>query len=131
MAEELQSFFSRLLTRIPGLEAALVTDRDGVIVIKAVTDAVSEQALQSSFLATFALATEQAGKLGLGKNRSVTCMYENHQVIHFGHLPLIISLIASADANTGILLNLEKELKAAVDPVVAAFKSRAPELDIN
>lgn len=37
-------------------------------------------ALMPSFISTFTNATDQAGKLGLGKNKSIISMHSNYQV---------------------------------------------------
>lgn len=36
--------------------------------------------MRPSFLTTFGMATDQGGKLGLGKNRTLICMYSTFQV---------------------------------------------------
>lgn len=39
-------------------------------------------ALRPGFLSTFALATDQGSKLGLSKNKSIICYYNDYQVTH-------------------------------------------------
>ena len=43
-------------------------------------ESAPEHALRPGFLATFGLATDQAGKLGLSNNKSIVCMYSSFQV---------------------------------------------------
>lgn len=142
---------------VEGLHAIVVTDRDGVPVIKGnsiiwvpgvfvyllklnlrfimfsylvANDNAPEYALRPAFLSTFALATDQGSKLGLSKNKSIICYYNTYQVlsllkskyvwlkicscsyfniccvfpwqiVQFNRLPLVISFIASSNANTG------------------------------
>ena len=43
-------------------------------------ESVPELALRMNFLSTFANATDQASKLGMGKNNAIISMYENFQV---------------------------------------------------
>lgn len=72
-----------LAFRINGILCIIVTDRDGTPVIRATSEnAPGELALATkpTFLATFTMATDQASKLGLGKNQSIVCMYSNYQV---------------------------------------------------
>ncbi|KAJ7327102.1 hypothetical protein JRQ81_016861 [Phrynocephalus forsythii] len=95
---------------VEGLHAIVVSDRDGVPVIKVANDNAPEHALRPGFLSTFALATDQGSKLGLSKNKSIICYYNTYQVIQFNRLPLVVSFIASSSANTGLIINLEKEL---------------------
>lgn len=62
----------------------VVTDRDGTPVIRVTSDDATPEvglATRPTFLATFTMATDQASKLGLGKNQSIVCMYSNYQVI--------------------------------------------------
>uniref|UniRef100_A0A9L0K2Z4 Ragulator complex protein LAMTOR3 n=1 Tax=Equus asinus TaxID=9793 RepID=A0A9L0K2Z4_EQUAS len=83
---------------------------DGVPVIKVANDNAPEHALRPGFLSTFALATDQGSKLGLSKNKSIICYYNTYQVVQFNRLPLVVSFIASSNANTGLIVSLEKEL---------------------
>ncbi|KAL2780639.1 ragulator complex protein LAMTOR3 isoform 2 [Daubentonia madagascariensis] len=103
MADDLKRFLYKKLPSVEGLHAIVVSDRDGVPVIK-------EHALRPGFLSTFALATDQGSKLGLSKNKSIICYYNTYQVVQFNRLPLVVSFIASSNANTGLIVSLEKEL---------------------
>ncbi|XP_070545527.1 ragulator complex protein LAMTOR3-A-like [Ptychodera flava] len=124
MAEELYRHFRRLLNKVDGLHAIVVTDRDGVPVIKVAKETAPELALRPGFLATFGMATDQGSKLGLSKNKNIICMYNTYQVVQFNKLPLVVSLIAESNTNTGVLLNIEEDfdevlqdLKTAIDTV--------------
>ncbi|EMP32808.1 Ragulator complex protein LAMTOR3 [Chelonia mydas] len=99
--EELKRFLYKKLPSVEGLHAILVSDRDGVPVIKVANDNAPEHALRPGFLSTFALATDQGSKLGLSKNKSIICYYNTYQVVQFNRLPLVVSFIASSNANTG------------------------------
>ncbi|XP_063281551.1 ragulator complex protein LAMTOR3 isoform X1 [Pelobates fuscus] len=110
MAEELRRYLYKKLPSVEGLHGIVVSDRDGVPVIKVANENAPEHALRPSFLSTFALATDQGSKLGLSKNKSIICYYNTYQVIQFNRLPLVVSFIASSEANTGLILSLEKEL---------------------
>ncbi|KAE8604522.1 hypothetical protein XENTR_v10014731 [Xenopus tropicalis] len=110
MAEELRRFLYKKLTSVDELHAIVVSDRDGVPVIKVANENAPEHALRPAFLSTFALATDQGSKLGLSKNKSIICYYSTYQVVQFNQLPLVVSFIASCNANTGLILSLEKEL---------------------
>nr|XP_009935346.1 PREDICTED: ragulator complex protein LAMTOR3 [Opisthocomus hoazin] len=102
--------WKQLSTIVEGLHAIVVSDRDGVPVIKVANDNAPEHALRPGFLSTFALATDQGSKLGLSKNKSIICYYNTYQVVQFNRLPLVVSFIASSSANTGLIVSLEKEL---------------------
>ena len=65
--------FEAELQRIPSVKCALVTDLQGVVLLRAGSSA-DEAALQQ-MAATFALTTDQANKLRLGKAKHFTLCY--------------------------------------------------------
>ncbi|KAK7905045.1 hypothetical protein WMY93_017652 [Mugilogobius chulae] len=115
MADDFKRFLYKQLQSVEGLHAIVVTDRDGVPVIKVANDSAPVHALRPGFLSTFALATDQGSKLGLSKNKSIICYYNTYQIVQFNRLPLVISFIASSNANTGLIMSLEKELAPLID----------------
>ncbi|XP_062519767.1 ragulator complex protein LAMTOR3-like [Corticium candelabrum] len=114
MAEEVQEYFKLILPTIEGLEAIVVTDKDGIPIAKASSGSVPQLALKPAFLSTFAMASEQANKLGLSQNKSIICMYSGHQLVQFNYHPVVVSLIAQESANTGSLLAVENEIQRAL-----------------
>ncbi|XP_059868015.1 ragulator complex protein LAMTOR3 isoform X4 [Delphinus delphis] len=87
MADDLKRFLYKKLPSVEGLHAIVVSDRDGVPVIKVANDNAPEHALRPGFLSTFALATDQGSKLGLSKNKSIICYYNTYQYeLHARHL---------------------------------------------
>jgi PREDICTED: similar to mitogen-activated protein kinase 1 interacting protein 1 len=72
---------------------------------------VQDYSIRPNVLANTGMTSEQASKLDLGKCKSVTCLYDKHQIIHFIKDPIIITLIASDDCNTGLLLGLETQFE--------------------
>ncbi|KAM9842504.1 ragulator complex protein LAMTOR3 isoform 1-T1 [Aulostomus maculatus] len=123
MADDLKRYLYKQLQSVEGLHAIVVTDRDGVPVIKGTqqlcrrvaNDSAPVHALRPGFLSTFALATDQGSKLGLSKNKSIICYYNTYQIVQFNRLPLVISFIASSNANTGLIMSLEKELAPVIE----------------
>uniref|UniRef100_A0A671PNS8 Ragulator complex protein LAMTOR3 n=1 Tax=Sinocyclocheilus anshuiensis TaxID=1608454 RepID=A0A671PNS8_9TELE len=81
LLQNLRSYLYKQLPSVEGLHAIVVTDRDGVPVIKVANDNAPEYALRPAFLSTFALATDQGSKLGLSKNKSIICYYNTYQVL--------------------------------------------------
>lgn len=123
MTVELKKFLLGLLSEIEGLHSILVTDRDGVPVLSVADEEAPELALKPNFLSTFAMATDQGSKLGLGKNKTVICMYSNYQVIQMNKLPLVVSFIATHNCNTGHVLSLENK----IDPILSSLKNAVVE----
>jgi len=97
----------QIMDNVSGLQVIVITDRDGVPLIKASKELAPELALRPTFLATGAMTSDQGGKLGIGKCRGVYCEYDNQQVITFNKNPFTVTLIATSKANTGMLLALE------------------------
>lgn len=123
------------------MQSVLVTDRDGIPLIRVANEQAPELAMKPSFLSTFTMATDQSSKLGLGKNQTIICMYSNYQVISiiwlyvhkilifFFHLfkvvqmnklPLIVTFIGSENCNTGHILALESQIDNYLDDVKQA-----------
>ncbi|CAH1793608.1 unnamed protein product [Owenia fusiformis] len=123
MMDELKKWLFKLIGMTDGLHAIIITDRDGVPVLKVATESAPELALRPSYLATFGMVTEQASKLGIGQNKSMVCMYNNHQVVHWNKLPLIVTLVADANANTGMILALETDLEDTIEELRHAVKA--------
>lgn len=62
-----------------GLYLILVTDNDGVQLLRVTPDDKNTD-IANSFISSFVLSSDQAGKLGLGKHKSIISMYNNYQV---------------------------------------------------
>ena len=120
MAEDLQRYLTSLLQSEEGLEGIIVSDRDGVHLVEAKNDSVSAGVLKPPFLGTFSIASEQASKLGLGKNKTIISYYTSHQVVQFCHHPLVVTFIAKANANTGMIYLVEEGLRDAISDLKAA-----------
>ena len=66
--------------RVSGLKCILITDRDAVPLLKLQIDKEFEAAMRPSFLSSFTMAIDQAGKLGLGKSKNIISVYADYQV---------------------------------------------------
>lgn len=120
MAEEMKKYLKQLLAKVDNLLCILITDRDGVPILKAVHEKCPEPAMRPNFLTTFAMATDQSSKLGQGRNKTIICMYSSYQVIQMNKLPLILNFIGTADCNTGHILSLEPLIEPLLDELRGA-----------
>ncbi|TEA30124.1 hypothetical protein DBR06_SOUSAS13610040 [Sousa chinensis] len=118
MTKDLKRFLYKKLPSVEGLHAIVVSDRDGVPVIKVANDNAPEHALRPGFLSTFALATDQGSKLGLSKNKSIICYYNTYQVVQFNRLPLVMLLMLCETEE-----DLYLSIKQAVFKIYIAFYS--------
>eukprot|EP01135_Chromosphaera_perkinsii_P009251 Nk52_evm3s1705 gene=Nk52_evmTU3s1705 len=114
MEEDLRTFLGKCIERVPGLGAIYITDRDGVVVFKDFDSSFTLKSIPSSFMANFYVTAEQAGKLGFGKGLSMIGMYMNHQIVHFYVSPVVVSLVATSEANIGLMKNLEEDIRKAI-----------------
>ncbi|KAF9303063.1 Ragulator complex protein lamtor3 [Mortierella antarctica] len=124
MAEELGVHFEKLLTRVDGLLSAVVTDRDGVVLLRATAPNCTPPFTESALGCTFALASDQASKLGLKKNKSIVSVYGTYQLVQFNHSSLITTFVANSSANTGLLLELGSELESVTQVIATALHER-------
>jgi mitogen-activated protein kinase kinase 1 interacting protein 1 len=65
---------------VEGLEAIIVTDSDGVLILEVSTKDFPQNMLKSNYLAMFGIATEKGSKLGFGTNKTISAFYSGHQV---------------------------------------------------
>ena len=65
--------FETELQKIPSVKCAVVTDLQGVVLLRAGSS--SDEAALQQMAATFALTTDQANKLRLGKNKHFMLCY--------------------------------------------------------
>ncbi|KOB65786.1 putative mitogen-activated protein kinase kinase 1 interacting protein 1 [Operophtera brumata] len=79
MVDDLRKYLNHLLEKVNGLHCILITDRDGVPLVRAVTERAPQLALRPNFISTFGMATDQASKLGLGRNKTIISMYSSYQ----------------------------------------------------
>jgi len=120
--EELKSEMRTLMDKIAGLNTIVITDSCGVPLIKVNKSESNlssssnhshhnntQDTTRASMMSSFSQGADQANKLGIGLCRTMTCVYENYQIVHFNKSPLVVGLIANVKANTGLLLSLEHE----------------------
>lgn len=118
MVDEFKKQFYHRIKGVRGLHAIVFSDTDGVPVLKVADEETRESPEfyeRPGFLSTFPLASDLAGKLGFGRNEYFVCGYEKHTIVQFNLQPLTISLIADECTNTGLLLNLGKELASSME----------------
>ncbi len=101
----LQAFLDGLRERVPTVAAVLVSDSDGVVLMKSVARAYQENSVDATLAAVFAASTAQASKLQFGQNRSVVSWQKDRVVIHVNASPFFVSFICSKDTgDVGALL---------------------------
>lgn len=106
----LKNQLSQLAKKVEGILVVSVTDKDGVTLLRVLPDKSAEVSLRSHFLSSHAVAFDQAGKLSVGRSKALVCLYANHQLVVFNLPPRIVTVVASSEANTGLILAMETDL---------------------
>eukprot|EP00320_Phaeocystis_rex_P021922 CAMPEP_0119072830 /NCGR_PEP_ID=MMETSP1178-20130426/60153_1 /TAXON_ID=33656 /ORGANISM="unid sp, Strain CCMP2000" /LENGTH=127 /DNA_ID=CAMNT_0007054879 /DNA_START=102 /DNA_END=485 /DNA_ORIENTATION=+ len=106
--------FETELQRIPSIKCAVVTDLQGVVLLRAGS---SDEAALQQMAATFALTTDQANKLRLGKTKHFTLCYETMTVVHVACSPLVLTLVCDSNGNVGALLDAAPSLVHSLENV--------------
>lgn len=130
-----------IFRRINGLKAVIVSDRDGVPLLKLSIDGkFPELGTKQQFLATFSIATDQSSKMLLGQNKSIILMYKSTtvstgclqsieiliefyelslQVVQLNKSSIIVTFVGTENCNTGHILSLDNE----IDKYIVEYKA--------
>lgn len=119
--EDLRSHLESFLPSVTGLLGIVLCDRDGVPVLKAADNKCPEHATRPAFLANYTAATDQAVKMGLGANNVLVAAYTNYQVVHVAFAPMMVTLLATSDCDTGHLISLANTLEPFVRDISKAI----------
>ena len=79
----------------------MLSDSDGVPLMKAQHPNTPEPALRPFFLSLASSFAEQVEKLRIGHLRNLIVSYDSYQVIYINVNPVYIAIIATNDAQTG------------------------------
>ena len=117
----LSLLLQRIIARVPGLRAVLVSDKDGVTVERAGDQSVPP----SSFV--FGVTSEQLAKMPFGKCESIVATREDGScLIHVNSNPLVITFVADPGTNIGVILSLAHDISRALEPISSAIESVTP-----
>lgn len=112
------------MNRIDGIHAIAIHDKEGIPIIKVCRESCPERAINPRFLSIFSLVSEQVSKMNFGQNKKIVSFYDSYQVVQCRQDPVVVTVIADVDANTGLMMELDidmavllNELKPVVRPV--------------
>lgn len=112
----MQNLLEQLVERVDGLKCIVVSDRDGVAVLRAPNSMIDDPHSEQIMTTIFSLTTEQTSKSKeLGQANFILTFYDSCMCLQANHLPLVITLTADADANAGALIELLPQLKTALN----------------
>jgi mitogen-activated protein kinase kinase 1 interacting protein 1 len=121
--EDLRRLIVDIASHTNGILGVVISDKDGVPVLKAVVDTSSQivdSCFRHQFLSVYGTLSEHASKMCLGPTKSIFATFDNYQVIHCNHAPLILTVIASQDAMPGELINLSQSMAPLITDIAKA-----------
>ncbi|ESO02203.1 hypothetical protein HELRODRAFT_161444 [Helobdella robusta] len=86
-----------------------------LIIFTVCKDTFPEASLKQRYFATAYLVFEQSDRFGFGGTNYTVSYYKDHQIISFNKDKLIVTIIATAEANTGRILGMEKDFSPIVE----------------
>ena len=119
MVEELRRVLSQHIAEIPGILALVISDKDGVPILQANIDNAHtvDACLRYQFLSSHAIVKESSKKVQLNGMKKALVCYKDKQILSVMHGSLILSIIGKANANTGQMENLAKQMQPIVNDV--------------
>lgn len=127
MIEELRKLMEIRLTESPGMVALVISDLEGVPILQAQTDnsTSAEICMRFQFTSTQIAANDKCSSLGLeGHKKSLIC-YHDHQVLTVSYETVVLTLVATADANVGVMENFAKKIQPLVSDVATTTISQS------
>ena len=138
--EELKKHLQSYLTPESGLVGVVLSDREGVPLVRVTGEACPDAVTRTSFLSSFAgTSQEVGGKLGLGTNNTLVAVYGQYQVltnlkysmpvsnpircqvVHHQHEAVILTLVAGSEASTGLMISLTETMQPFLADVSAVI----------
>eukprot|EP00920_Eleutheroschizon_duboscqi_P021084 GHVT01049656.1.p1 GENE.GHVT01049656.1~~GHVT01049656.1.p1 ORF type:complete len:162 (+),score=2.67 GHVT01049656.1:1137-1622(+) len=116
----IQTFLNALLSRVTGLQQIIVTDRDGVPILRSRQQPteMGDPRLDTSLITVCATTCEQTEKVkALGKMNHILSFYEEGIILQVNVAPLIVTFHADLATNTGELLEMIPSCRAALEGV--------------
>lgn len=94
LRQHIQQHLDGLRDRVATVQAVLVSDADGVVLLKSV-HTYQDNSLDSALAAVFAASTSQASKLQYGPNLAVVSWHKDRVLVHVNATPFYVSFICS------------------------------------
>ena len=83
--------------------------------LPATKETAPELAMRPAFLSSIANCVDQGCKLGIERCRTIVSEFKRYQVVNFNLSPFFVTLIASREANTGLLMALQNSFNPIIE----------------
>eukprot|EP00922_Rhytidocystis_sp_ex-Travisia-forbesii_P020585 GHVS01030261.1.p1 GENE.GHVS01030261.1~~GHVS01030261.1.p1 ORF type:complete len:154 (+),score=33.18 GHVS01030261.1:156-617(+) len=123
----IRRFLMDALNRVDGLQQILVTDRDGVVILKVPLepDEMRNPRIDQALTTVFSSSNDQTSKLAyIGKINYVLSLYDEGLVLQVNAAPLVLTFHADVDTNTGEILELLSPMVEALEGMRRAVEAR-------
>jgi len=130
MIEELRKLVETRLSEAPGLVAMVISDLEGVPILQAQVaggnnqggggEAVADICMRYQFTSAQAGANDKCGRLGLEGHKKSLVSYQDYQILTVSHHAVLLTVVASAKANAGIMDNFAKRMEPLVNDIATA-----------
>eukprot|EP00922_Rhytidocystis_sp_ex-Travisia-forbesii_P020578 GHVS01030252.1.p1 GENE.GHVS01030252.1~~GHVS01030252.1.p1 ORF type:complete len:159 (+),score=29.29 GHVS01030252.1:65-541(+) len=120
-------FLTDALNRVDGLQQILITDRDGVVILKVPLepDEMRNPRIDQALTTVFSSSNDQTSKLAyIGKINYALSLYDEGLVLQVNAAPLVITFHADVDTNTGEILQLLPSMTEALEVLRKAVEER-------
>ena len=114
---ELRQLIVDIASNTKGVLGLVISDKDGVPVLK--TEIVSgnqivDGCFRNQFLSVYGSMSEHAAKMCLGSTLSIMSTFDDYQVVHCNHSPLVLTVVATREAMTGQIMSMSQTLKPLI-----------------
>uniref|UniRef100_A0A915KJ07 Ragulator complex protein LAMTOR3 n=1 Tax=Romanomermis culicivorax TaxID=13658 RepID=A0A915KJ07_ROMCU len=116
--EALRKAINGTFQSVCGLHGILITDREGVPIMKTVFEGMPDFTIRPALLASHVAAIEHTAKMGLGELKHVVSNYTNHRLVAVNFHSVIATFVGGADLNCSLIVSLKDEIA----PVIGQLK---------
>eukprot|EP00913_Durusdinium_trenchii_P016197 g15221.t1 len=115
-----QTALSQLCKQTAGMRSIAVTDRDGVVVLRAPETAADDPIASGVLTTIFSMTAVQSEKVkGLGSMNTILNTYSECYLLQINMDVLVVSIIVDKDANIGTIMALTPSIKDLLQAVSA------------
>uniref|UniRef100_A0A0G4HJ81 Roadblock/LAMTOR2 domain-containing protein n=1 Tax=Chromera velia CCMP2878 TaxID=1169474 RepID=A0A0G4HJ81_9ALVE len=103
----IQTFLDKICENVEHLQAILVSDREGVVMLRSPNEFSQDERSEQMITTIFSICSEQTSKLErLGDTQHIISFFSGLIYLQANQLPLVVTMIAAPEVNTGQLLDL-------------------------
>lgn len=117
---EVRELLQSIASNTIGVLGVIISDKEGVPIIKAVIESnnpIVDGCFRHQFLSVFPSISEHATKMCLGSTKCIIGTFEDYQLIHCNHSPLVLTVVATNEAVTGQIMKMSESLTGLISDI--------------